>query len=59
MMNNPVILRERERSEPRPKDRYRAKAVELPRGKAIPRRFAPQDDARGPTQDDVRGVVPI
>ena len=41
------------------KDRYRAKAVELPRGKAIPRRFAPQDDARGPTQDDVRGVVPI
>jgi hypothetical protein len=26
------------------KDRFRAKAGELPRGIAIPRRFAPQDD---------------
>ena len=38
-----VILREPERSDRRPKDRSRAKAVELPRGKAILRRFAPQD----------------
>src|SRR6185295_3278699 len=39
-----VILRKPERSERRPKDRSRAKAVELPRGKAILRRSAPQDD---------------
>jgi hypothetical protein len=31
-----VILREPERSDRRPKDRPRAKAVELTRGKAIP-----------------------
>jgi len=49
LKNTDVILSEA-------KDRFRAKAVELPRGKAIPRRSAPQDDSPG--RDDAPGPVP-
>ena len=39
------------------KDRFRATAVELPRRKAILRRFAPQDDTPGsPAPQDDKGA---
>jgi len=42
-----VILREPERSDRRPKDRFPSRQFNCLGWRAIPRRFAPQDDSRG------------